>query len=75
MSHRSVILVFLFLLLLDNVACQQTTVARKRIMASAPDVPVEETQEPARQNLKLPLVDPRIVREQRLDMGLRRVGE
>lgn len=54
-------MVLLFLLLAFSNSCQQKTVAREPNVASAQDVPVEEVQEPSRQTLKLPLVDPRIV--------------
>lgn len=61
MNHRPAILVLLFPLLAFSVGCQPKTVAREPNVAPAPDVPVEQVQQPSRQKLKLPLVDPRIV--------------
>src|SRR6185503_6097747 len=61
MNHRAPMLAFLLLLAGVILACLPTTVASEPTIALAQPVQLRALQEPSAQNLKLPLVDPRIV--------------
>ena len=58
-NHRG--LIVFVILLAGTVGCRPVTVASEPIIARAQPVQSREVQEPSAQNLKLPLVDPRIV--------------